>query len=89
MHATKTTEKHSEFGTLPETARRYGIGLKMLRRPAKEGAFLVHACGAGWARVRNSKFEAAAQVDSDRRPKVDRMTARELSRDNFGARWRA
>ena len=44
--------------TLPETSRRYGIGLHSVRRAAKSGHFPVYSCGTAWPRVKQSEFEA-------------------------------
>ena len=46
------------FGTLPEAARRYGIGLRTLRRAARVGAFPLYSAETTWPRVCFSEVEA-------------------------------
>jgi len=48
----------SEYGTLREVARRFGIGLKTVRREARWGSFPVYSVGTGWPRAKFSEFEA-------------------------------
>ncbi len=46
------------YGTLPEASRRFGIGLKKLRRHAAKGAFPVYSGETAWLRVKFSEVEA-------------------------------
>jgi excisionase family DNA binding protein len=45
------------WGTLPEAARRFGIGVKTLRRRAAAGEFPVYSGGTAWPRVKFSEVE--------------------------------
>ena len=47
-----------EYGTLPEAARRFSIGLKKLRRRGAEGCFPVYTGETTWPRVKFSEVEA-------------------------------
>lgn len=55
---TRKNPRSPEFGTLPEVARRYGLGVKVVRRAAKAAAFPVYTAGTTWPRVRFAEFEA-------------------------------
>jgi len=48
----------TEYETLPQVARRLGIGIKTLRRAAKEGAIPVYYAGTSWPRVKFTEAEA-------------------------------
>ena len=74
----------TEFITLPEASRRYGIGVKTLRRQARLGEFATYSVGTAWPRVRRAEFEAWVRstqtVPGERaRRHVDRMLARRRS----------
>ncbi len=47
----------NELLTLPEAARRYGLGAKLVRRAAKSGEFPVYRAGGAWPRVIATEFE--------------------------------
>jgi excisionase family DNA binding protein len=47
----------SEFGTLPEAARRLGLSLHVIRRVARRGAFPIYHCGQSWPRVKFAEVE--------------------------------
>ena len=46
-----------EWGTIPQAARRFGLGVKMVRRMAREGAFPVYLERSGWPRVKYTEVE--------------------------------
>ncbi len=47
-----------ELLTLPQIHRRYGLGLRTLRRAAASGAFPLYMAGTTWPRARREEFEA-------------------------------
>jgi hypothetical protein len=46
------------WGTIPQAARRFGIGVKQLRKRAAEGAFPIYTGGTAWPRVKFTEVEA-------------------------------
>ena len=65
----------NELLTLPALARKYGIGVKTIRREAKRGSFPVYSVGTCRIRVRRHEFER--WIRSTRTP-VSRHAARRL-----------
>jgi len=47
-----------EFGTLPQAAKRFSIGVKRLKRHARDGAFPTYTGGTAWPRVKFIEVEA-------------------------------
>ena len=57
-----------ELLTFPQLRRRYGLGLRTLRREAARGAFPVYRAGTKWPRVLREEFESwlqSTQVEPD------------------------
>ena len=50
--------KHPLYGSIPEAARRFGIGEKLLRRRVAEGEIPAYAGGTARLRVKFSEVEA-------------------------------
>ena len=48
----------NELATLPQIARRYGIGVKAVRRAARSGCFPVYMVGTNWPRARLAEVES-------------------------------
>ena len=46
------------YGTLPAAARRFGLGVKSLRRRAAEGCFPTYSGATAWPRVKFAEVEA-------------------------------
>jgi len=46
-----------EYGTLPQAARRFGIGIKRIRKHAALGDFPIYKVGQTWPRVKFSDIE--------------------------------
>ena len=40
-----------DFLTIPQTARRFGISSKRLRRAVKSGELPAYSCGTSWPRI--------------------------------------
>ena len=58
MQSKSTTNRDERtYGTLPEASRRFGIGLKTLRRRAAAGAFPTYSGETAWPRVKFSEVE--------------------------------
>ena len=58
--STRVTPKdriQPEYGTLPQAARRFGIGLKRLRLRAAEGCFPIYTAESTWPRVKFAEVE--------------------------------
>jgi hypothetical protein len=71
-----------EYGTLPQAARRFSIGLKRLRQCAVEGRFPVYTGETAWPRVKFSEVEAwlrstRISVSDHARSRVDEILERE------------
>ena len=64
----------AEFGTLPQAARLFGIGVRRLRRKADEGAFPLYSAGSAWPRVKFTEVES--WLRSTRIPVTDHAAQR-------------
>ena len=74
-----------EFVTIPQAAKRLGIGVKLLRRRARGGAFPVYRPGTSWPRVRIADVErwvdsTRIRVTDDDRAFVDEVISGEGTR---------
>ncbi len=76
----KTTSDKPQLATLPELARRYGLGIKTIRRLAAEEAFPTYQIGRAWPRVRVSEFEAWLRSTQTPASDAGQGTARRAAR---------
>ncbi len=51
-------DQQAEYGTIPAAARRFGLGVKLMRRWAHNRVFPVYLVDSGWHRVKYSEVEA-------------------------------
>ena len=58
MELRRSRSSAPEYGTLPAAARRFGLGVKMLRRRAAEGCFPTYSGDTAWPRVKFAEVEA-------------------------------
>ena len=80
-----TTNDH-EFITVPELARRTGIGAKRLRRAIRDGDLVAYTFGTAWPRVSWAEFEkwmrgTRVRVTSHARRRVAELEAREAAKE--------
>lgn len=78
-----------EYITIPEASRRLGIGLRSLRRRAREECFAVYSADSAWPRVKLSEVEGwlrstRVRVSNHVRARTDEILEREQRTD--GAR---
>lgn len=73
-----------ELLTLPAAHRRYGIGLRTLRREASRGSFPTYSVGTSWPRVLRTDLErwirsTRVTATSHATARVEEVLARETA----------